>query len=123
MRGDLVCKKCHKDQIDIYPAHKRKNKHNNNDRRDEDNDENNPEKLLLEQQIASFQQALKALKQIPKNHPGYNEYQKQQLEKQLTEAKEKYKGKYGKLPNSLNGNDKEHRERERANSTITNSDC
>ena len=83
------------------------------------------EKQALEQQIVAFQQALKAFKQIPKNHPSYNEYQKQQIEKQLNEAIEKYKVKFRELPSSLrdNNSNDDNRERERANPAITNSDC
>lgn len=68
---------------------------------DKDRRDKEQEKQALELQIVSFQQALKAFKHIPKNHPSYNEYQKQQLEKQLTEAIRNYKSKYGELPSSL----------------------
>src|SRR5204863_4810404 len=84
----------------------RENPNNNkDDNRDDGGDENNSEKQELEHLISTLQQTLKSIKWIPKNHPSYNEYQIQQIERQLAEAIRKYKAKFGELPSSLREDD------------------
>ncbi|CAH1768912.1 14407_t:CDS:2, partial [Entrophospora sp. SA101] len=56
------------------------------------------DKKELEEKINNSLKGLKAWKQLPKNHPGFSEYDRQQVEKKLTELKKEYKSKYGELP-------------------------
>jgi hypothetical protein len=71
-------------------------------------------KKELEWEINNLQKGVEALKQLPKNHPGFSEYDWQKMERKLTELKKEYKYKYGELPSSLrDSNDSPQRERER----------
>ncbi|CAI2162440.1 10713_t:CDS:2 [Funneliformis geosporum] len=53
------------------------------------------DKRDLEQKINSYQYSLRRIKSM-RNHPSYDEYQVQELERQLAEAEAEYREKYVK---------------------------